>query len=73
MRLWPDIITICIQALVTCDIFAILQCSWIDDAIVAPILFEIGLLFLFRRPTWRTTTLVPFASTWKVLKGSALS
>ena len=43
-----------------------MESSRFDDAIVARSFFLIGLHFLFRRPTWRTTMLVPFASTLKV-------
>jgi hypothetical protein len=68
------------QSITTVDLSAVRQpvlcytdASWIDDAIVARILSPSACSFLYRRPTWWTTTLVPFVSTRKVFVASTPS
>jgi hypothetical protein len=54
-------------------VFCYTALSWFDDAIAASILCYRPASFSLAGPTWRTTRLVPFASTQEVFMGSALS
>jgi len=55
------------------DISAIIDLSWFDDSVAARISLRSACFLLYRRPTWWTTMLVPFASTREVVAGSTLS